>query len=85
MILNKGFGLISSSAIGGGSSGGTVISAADFTGSTYSNALLSGKTPMTDFNVFNLGSGTLKTVNVDYTFSGTTLTMPADDYLIEIY
>jgi hypothetical protein len=71
------------------SSSGTVsftIGVIDFSGGTYTNALLSGLTPMVDFNITNLGSGTVKTVNVDYTFAGSTISgLPPDDYLIEIY
>ncbi len=62
-----------------------VISPADFSGSTYQNSLLIGKTPMTQFNIWTLGgSGSLLTYPDGYTFDSVTgtVTMPSQDYLI---
>lgn len=64
------------------------ITSSDFAGSTYTDTRLIGKVPVTDFNVYsNNGSGVLLKNTDGYTFNtGTgTLTMPADDYRIEIY
>ena len=64
------------------------ITPSDFTGDVYTDTRLIGKTPVTDFNVWsNNGSGVLLKYTDGYTFNaGTgTLTMPQDDYRIEIY
>lgn len=64
------------------------ITSADFAGDTYTNTLLIGKTPVTDFNVWtNDGSGVLLKYTDGYTFvSGTgTITMASGNYRLEIY
>lgn len=65
-----------------------VITSADFTGSTYQDNRLIGKTSVTDFSIFtNEGTGALQKLNDGYTFDTVTgtLTMPAGNYQIEIY
>ena len=78
----------SSSGGGGSSTTSTPITSADFVGSDYTNALLIGKTPQVGFNVFsNDGSGALLDYPNSYDFDNTTgtLTMPAGNYVIQIY
>lgn len=62
-----------------------IITAADFTGNDYTNALLNGLTADEDFQLFsNDGSGTLLKVNDGYTFSGTTITTTPGNYRLQI-
>jgi hypothetical protein len=64
------------------------ITAVDFNVSDYTNALLIGQTPVTNFSVFsNDGSGALLKENKAYTFNSVTgtLTMAAGNYTIFIY
>lgn len=64
------------------------ITSGDFSGSTYTNILLIGKTPQTDFNVFtNEGSGVLLLASDGYTFDDETgtLTMEAGNYIIQVW
>lgn len=71
-----------------GTGAGTVLklTSADFTGDTYTNALLSGKTPDIQFTLqTDEGSGVLLKVNDGYTFSGSTITATAGDYRLTIY
>lgn len=69
----------------GGGASAVIITSADFSGSDYTNALLSGLTADEDFFLFsNDGSGTLLKVNDGYTFSGTTITTTAGNYRLLI-
>ena len=52
---------------------GVIVSSGDFTGNDYTNALLGGKTPDTDFLIYS--GGLLLDVTKDYTFAGTTITI----------
>jgi hypothetical protein len=64
------------------------ITAADFTGSDYTNPSLVNQTPVTNFSVFsNDGSGALLKEGKAYTFNTVTgtLTMTPGNYTIFIY
>ncbi len=55
-----------------------IVPSGDFAGNDYTNAALSGKTPDSGFLVYSdNGSGLLLKVTVDYTFSGSTITLDA--------
>ncbi len=80
---------------GGGGGGSTVstirITAADFSGDSYTNSTLIGKTAQTNFDVYTAeGLGELLNVNDGYTFDNTTgtITVPsgaAGKYMIIKY